>query len=426
MLNKRKKNKNKIIDTWYCLRKYPEIREKINKDVNSYFINFESLSSVVKKEFSKKYPKQECTDPDFDSDYYQSKNDLSFKNFEDAYEHWMIEGREKGYFYNEGKSTAIKIILKTFNEDFYIEEWIKYYENLVGLENIIILDHESDSKKVLDIYERYKNQIIILKINHSTNHDFIHNTEHFSLIYDFLKKNTLFYGVFDTDEFLCAYDGDKITSKDFQEKILEHADSTNIATTWLNSYFTGTDLDRPSESVFFSAHKQSVRHNVLVGKIIIRNSQEKEIVAHNRTMEGVNISPYFFTLHLKRTNLEFRIKSQINACVSFELVNKKNVDDYAKVLEELEKVSDKPFERHSASEVYKYLKDQEAYRKSMTDYDESNLIKTNVISNTIYGDNNFPLEYSLKSKDSSDLKELIRDGYKHAKEHFFHDSYYKE
>ena len=380
-LFKNSKNKGEEgidFDTWSCLLKYPDLREGLLKDVLDKKIS--SIKNEVHKRLIEKYPEEN--------------------------------------FSNKKETGKLKVVLKTYNEDFYLEEWLKYYEKIIGLENVIILDHESSSEKVKEIYKKYEDKVIILKFPRKRNHDHIHNTELLSVFFDFIRENCKFFCILDTDEFLCRYDGEKIVSNNITEKIIEQSNHSVIGIPWLNGYFKGEDLEKPSEINSFNGNPKHVRNLIVAGKIVVRNDNYEHIVAHNRRTPGVQISSDVFLLHIKKANIKNRIKSQINTCVTFGFITEEESKDRETILKKLEPIF-KDAKANCVKEVYHHLKNEDKHRRNMTDYDEDYLIKTNVIESTIY---QTPIEYDFINKEAKDLKELIEISFNLVKDRFHKDA----
>lgn len=59
----------------------------------------------------------------------------------------------------------LKLFIITRNDYDIIEEFIIYHSKIVGFENIIIIDLKSDNKIVLEIYNKYKDKLIIFYEN---------------------------------------------------------------------------------------------------------------------------------------------------------------------------------------------------------------------------------------------------------------------
>lgn len=392
-----------LFDVWFCLRAYPEFRPLATHILLQN--KKESLTPIIQKAFVEKYPNKTCTDPDFDASYYCQINSIPYSTYEEAYTHWITYGKQKGLPYAPLKSTSLKIILKTHNEDFFIEEWIEYHKRIVGLENILILDHSSTSEKVHRLYKKYESELCVISIPRTINHDFLHNMKKFPNIFDTIKQECLFFTFIDTDEFLCRFNGNHITAKKIPERIRAYESHKTIGTTWLVNYFSGTDAHKPSEAMDFNMQQKSIRHNIWTGKTILRNDTQQEFIAHNRLTPNVSINAEFFLLHIKRANITARIEAQRNACVGFGIITE--TDDAETIIKKITAINPED-RKHPQIELLTFLLNTTEYRKSMIDIDEKNILSTNVLSETLYGTRS---HFELTLESQQPFPDFIKEQY---------------
>lgn len=110
----------------------------------------------------------------------------------------------------------IKIFVVTKNEYDLIEDWVKFYGNIFGYENLTIIDTGSDNKIVLDFYEKLKiNGKVNLIIDYGYEGD--SQGDKFSKYMNIEKeKNSCdFLLGCDTDNFLFIKDKNKIVKEDY-------------------------------------------------------------------------------------------------------------------------------------------------------------------------------------------------------------------
>jgi len=381
------------------MRTYPELHQEsiasvftdgglpnqktLQKHVHASKSKLFPLEETLRDVFQKKYPGEACIDPAFDSAYYEKVNSLSFTTKEEAYEHWLNEGKQQGLSYAPGKSTAIAIVLKTYNEDFFITEWLEYYKKVIGLENVLVLDHGSTSPQTLAAYKKYEKELLIINVPRTVEHDFLHNTKRFNLFFDVLKHHYLFFTLLDTDEFLCRFNGERIVSHGIPERIQSLKDEKTLGTVWLTNYFTGVDTPTVFDITQFNIKDQPLRHNLATSKNIFRYDQTHEIIGHNRAIPNIAITPDLLLLHVKRGSLAVRIQSQVNACISFGIID---ADDTKEAMIEKLQTSEQTEIRHGARELLAYLTDTPAYIQKMTDIDVDVCLTTNIIAETVRGD----------------------------------------
>ncbi len=114
----------------------------------------------------------------------------------------------------------VKIFCVTKNEYDIIEDFILYYGNLFGYDNIIIIDNNSSNNIVLEIYNKYK--LLGVTIYYESRYDGNSQGDNFNK-YMSIYKDTCDYLIgLDTDEFLFSYIEFKNNNDPFnKEKILE-------------------------------------------------------------------------------------------------------------------------------------------------------------------------------------------------------------
>ena len=121
---------------------------------------------------------------------------------------------------------SIKIFCVTKNEYDLIEDFILYHGNLVGYNNIIIIDNASSNKNVFEIYEKYK--LLGVKVHYENNYSGNGQADSFNKYMNMYKESCDYLIGLDTDEFLFSYDEFKKNNNPFnKEKILEVFNSYN-------------------------------------------------------------------------------------------------------------------------------------------------------------------------------------------------------
>lgn len=364
---------NTPFDPWLCMQLFPNVAQAIFiKSIGNPLMSF---THELQKEFEKRHPAKTCA----------------------------TQKKERA---------KLTVLLKTYNESFFLREWLEYYDKLIGLENVLVLDHESTDPSVQSIYSEYADKVRIVRVPHTINHDFLHNTNDFKSLYDFIKSRSDYFVLLDTDEFLCRFDGEKITSHGVIEVLDTYSDLQNISATWLVNYFTGTDTKQPSESTDFTFQDQHFRHNIFTGKTLFRYDTNQVIIGHNRVTQNLNVVPDLFILHVKRGNLRVRFETQKNACITFGFITEH--DDTETIITKLHAVPENKM-RHCVKEVLSYLENKEGHYKTMTDHDPSACIHTNVIAHTLYDE---PLQYSVQKHGTANLHDAVHEHFTHIQERF--------
>jgi hypothetical protein len=212
----------------------------------------------------------------------------------------------------------LKIILKTKNEGILLEKWLIYHDAIIGLENIVVLDNESDDEYTKEVYSKYKNlEVIIYKGNINNIHFYNQNKEFYKT---FLNKYRFITNL-DTDEFLCYYDinGKKFNPFLINEKLNKIEDDKSIATLWMHNtpkkdFIKYNNFD---DFIYFELDPLTLSKNLNYGKTIVgTNSQTfkngHSIIGHNTSSKEQNFFyDNFFTFHFNRFDIKRRIKNNI-------------------------------------------------------------------------------------------------------------------
>jgi hypothetical protein len=287
-----------------------------------------------------------------------------------------------------------KVVLKTKNEDFLIEPWIKYYINLVGAENIIIWDDNSTSKKTLEVYEKYSSLDIrkipsASEVPHMVSPDSLHT---YRELQEELKKTCHFWALFDTDEFLCFFDHQqqKIDNAQLLQFMRSHIDRVVFPTTWIFNMYEGKDFESIDEVVNFKFNL--TEFNLQKGKAIVASSAVGEKIGRNvGHNSSLNIShkkidlldcPQFLLLHLQDVNWKIRVNTKIDFCRSLAGLKFLDTQDLLRQLSVIKK------RNYYQEEIFQYYTDIDKFLAKRT---ANNIVKnlpflvTDVIPATING-----------------------------------------
>lgn len=111
------------------------------------------------------------------------------------------------------KKHSLIVCLKTKDESEFIEIWINHYLNVVGDDGLILIfDNQSTDEKVLSVYEKFYDFTNIKILSYKGHPDGLHRPALNPNLYKALTENSLFFGFFDTDEFLYVAEAEKLTT----------------------------------------------------------------------------------------------------------------------------------------------------------------------------------------------------------------------
>lgn len=230
--------------------------------------------------------------------------------------------------------TTLKIITKTKNERLLIEKWIKHHLAIIGEGKLIIFDNMSDDEYVLDIYEKYKDNIILIKF--ASHHNDVHSYELFKDLYDAVAESTDFFTVLDTDEFLYLYDDNKaIHDTSILDYLRENKDCDFFAPCWLDNIEEKENLLNLNSELLSIKEKAELIElfdwgKAIINAKIVKNSKLEKptyFFTHTTYLPQLNYKKAltkFFIAHLKKFSKEQRILTNMNKLVSHQVLSRNN------------------------------------------------------------------------------------------------------
>lgn len=175
---------------------------------------------------------------------YTQTTGIKFKDYDDAYDHWTKIGRKKGYVYSDdNKHTLLCIICPTLNEQILLEPFVKYYSNLIGIENVVILDNNSTIERIDEILQA-KN----INAFKSKNHIDFNFDDDIDALVTYLRSQHKFVSKIDTDEFL-TYSERNDRPEFNNTKFLSYLSECkqHIASIWVPNLYTMDIYNNPTD-----------------------------------------------------------------------------------------------------------------------------------------------------------------------------------
>ncbi len=210
-------------------------------------------------------------------------------------------------------NSYLKVILKTKDDDFFIEKWINHYADIIGIENIIIFDNQTSNERTLQSYSKYEG---LLVVGFDGFHNLIHHVHLFRDLYEALQRSSQYFAFLDTDEFLVSYDQGAIKKdKSILDRITAEACGGFIPTTWLYNQ-TGY------EHRFTCGIDKTVLTNGLIwGKPIISSlAPVAGSINHNCQIADrkIRVVPLggLFLLHMAYLSPKQRIRTNLNKLIA--------------------------------------------------------------------------------------------------------------
>jgi len=270
----------------------------------------------------------------FNLDFYNKTYNTNFKSTFKAIHYFLNNGIKLGHCFDYKSDYILKVILPTYNEFHLIEHWIKYYINLVGIHNIIIFDMNSD-KSIQDIYNKYKN-LIVIKVDEF----FCTCKNKNSLFYpaiDFIKQYCKYITKVDTDEFICNYtfSNNEIFFYNNIKELLTKYNYKIICCYWLfNLQVKETFFSKNFNDYLYFSKSDIINinnikaNNWIWGKKIVNSNiaSYSLLTGGNHNLKDFSIITNFIIFHIMYNNLETRINKNINLLIHDNIISKNNIE----------------------------------------------------------------------------------------------------
>ena len=134
-----------------------------------------------------------------------------------------------------GNPGVLKIVLKTKDESDFLEWWVEHHSKIVGLESLIVFDNESTDRAVLNYYDSFMDQSVVVRF--AGFHNLLHSVGHFPELYEALQDSCEYFTFLDSDEFLTwvREDGTFTQNTDLVSELSQVAQQDAIAGIWLDN-----------------------------------------------------------------------------------------------------------------------------------------------------------------------------------------------
>jgi len=296
----------------------------------------------------------------------------------------------------------LKIILKTKNEGILLEKWLNYHSKTIGIENILVIDNDSDDEYTKEVYLKNKD-VEIIKLEGTVNK--IHHIEQCKEIFEPLVDEYRFVMNLDTDEFLCYYD---IVEKKFNpflinQKLNTIEDNKSICTLWMHNTPKRDFIKENNfeDFIYFELNPLNLSKNLNYGKTIagVNSSIFKDnhsILGHNNFSKDGKFYDNFFTFHFDRFDIKRRIKNNIfltksraskligkNFDVSYfdNLIQAINDDSINIDIDYLSSLNQADY--HKLREVINFFKNKEKHIESRANFNKNLYLKDNIVQSVI-------------------------------------------
>lgn len=213
------------------------------------------------------------------------------------------------------QKSHFKIVLKTYNDPIFLDRWITHHSHIVGTENLIIADNESNDDAVLQVYSKYGKELLAFSFH--GNHDELQvNRTKWAQFWNALSDSCTYLLFLDTDEFLVSLEGNQWNAGMSIVDRLKQQSELEIIPTYLlgNSHLMRDDV--------FSLDPVILLNSLQWGKPIMRSPfYETEGYIHNSQSKlrfwSPNCPATFFLLHLDQVYPEQRRRAILASMVKF-------------------------------------------------------------------------------------------------------------
>ena len=234
---------------------------------------------------------------------------------------------------------TLKIFIMTKDEHDLIEDFIIYHGELIGYENLVIIDNGSTHQKVLDIYKKYSDRI---NLHYELGFEGMKQSDYMCKYFDMYRNKCKFVLGFDTDEFI--YQINEINLLEYLESLPESFEIFRI------KQYDFSYPDPSADDFIGYSHRQPARYmkyfdrkyitnidNNDQSKVFFRASTFKWVWLGNHYGHSTNNTQMLVDIgyvHLHNTGKARYIEKCKNICIA---VNKITPSDKLTNLLELEK-----------------------------------------------------------------------------------------
>ena len=296
----------------------------------------------------------------------------------------------------------LKLILKTKNEGLLLDKWIAYHSKVIGIQNLLIIDNDSDDEFTKEVYLKYKD-LQVINLQGTVNK--IHHIEQNKEIFQPLINEYRFVMNLDTDEFLCYYD---VNEKRFNpllidEKLNKIEDNKSICTLWMHNTPKRDFIKENNfeDFIYFELNSLNLSKNLNYGKTIAGTNSSifkdsHSILGHNNFSKDGKFYDNFFTFHFDRFDIKRRIKNNIFLTKSrasklisryfdtsyFDHLIQAIDDDSINVdIDYLSSLNNSDY--HKLREIINFFKDKKKHIESRSNFNKNFYLQDNIVQSVI-------------------------------------------
>lgn len=214
---------------------------------------------------------------------------------------------------------TLKILLKTKDDLFFINEWISHHRKIVGSANLYVFDNASTDPALLEYYRSIEADISVFQFTGF--HNDIHDDTKYSELYDAIRASCDFFTFLDTDERLVLVKNSQwYCDGEIIGFLNKHKSAPIIPAAWL------ANIPGSREIFFFGEKIDDLTFGLTNGKpVLSADANAHGFLNHNidasSALDGSEPPLNLFILHLNKLSAEQRIRSNLNKLKARNIVH---------------------------------------------------------------------------------------------------------
>jgi hypothetical protein len=236
------------------------------------------------------------------------------------YLHWTDSAAQIAEEIRKRSPVELKLVLKTRNETAFLRDWIEHHIPIVGLEGIVIFDHNSDNPETLEIYRQYGRRLLVFQF--SGHHNALHDSRIVPDLYDAIRRSCKYYCFLDTDELLfwAEPDGSIISNSSIPQKVIATGEAI-LPGVWIEN------APGQNKELLISFHHERMRSGLEAGKPVVRSTSVIKGFANHNIQLGCEHfsgckSANLIVMHRKNFSPEQRILANLEKLRRYNLSTK--------------------------------------------------------------------------------------------------------
>jgi hypothetical protein len=212
------------------------------------------------------------------------------------------------------KRSRFAILLKTKDDAYFLDDWIRHHAAIVGISNLIVFDNDSTDDQAKDILASYGKELLVIRFNGF--HNDLHVPERVPELYAALSDSFDYFQFLDSDELLILIRGQRWNEGPMVSAFVDALEDTPvIPAPWLYCAPRFPSLFK------FGRRSSDLHDDIRWGKPVISTALNlKGIINHNVQVDRALYSERFpsglFVLHRAHLSPLQRIRSNVKKLIA--------------------------------------------------------------------------------------------------------------